>query len=153
MSGKKCKYCFAPMEQGQQVCPTCRIDNIKDKKQLTMEEVNLWHSARNLNVVSILAVIGGFLGIMATLALLAPSSHPMPVIIPVRTFIFAVTGICVGIGIRKRQQWTYWGGIILYGLLLLIFFSVGRWLGMIIFACFIYVIANPTAKKILYKKL
>jgi hypothetical protein len=150
---KKCKFCLTPLIQEQRNCPVCKLDSAKDKTELTPEEAKIWQAARNLRIVGILTILRGVLGIMASAALFAPQSQPVPLAVFGVLFVFSISSIWVGMALGKFRPWAYEAGSILYALFLIFDFFAARWLAVFVAVVFLYVIANPTAKKILKREL
>ena len=147
---KRCNFCFTKSADGMEQCPICKISYAKTGKEVTKEEKKVWHAARNLYIVSFLLIIGGAIGICVfSIAVFIPTSQGVTLI----PLVLSVSVLTLGISLRKFKSWTYIGGIIYFLIIILLNIIKLNILGILIGGIFLYVLANPTAKKILHREI
>ena len=153
---KKCKYCFSALSEQDSICKVCKIDSVKNKKEITKEEKKVAYRCRAIYIVAFLAIIGGILGILSSLALIPVLINKFTVDMLIFFFLHfvpAVAFLYFGFSARKYKRWCYVGGIILYSFAI-IMGLLTRQLFMVIFGIlFLSYIASPTSKRIFYRKV
>lgn len=152
---KRCKYCFNKVEEGVKDCPVCSLDQVKDKKEMSKEEKRTAYYVRAIYIMGFLAIVGGFLGVFGSLALIISSVLPEikadMLIFSVVNFIMAGVFLFFGISVRKFKRWCYSGGIIIYLLSAILGLFSKQYFTIIWSTLFISYIASPVAKKVFYR--
>ena len=151
---KRCRYCYSKQKYGEPVCCVCKIDATKDRKALSKSEKLTHYFCRTLHIMAFLAVLGGILGAgMMLLVLLAPNPR-----LPVRlaygsiNFILAIAFIIFGLALSRYKKWCYVGGIILYSFATAINALSGNLPALLMSLLFLYYIAAPLSRKVLYRQ-
>ena len=102
-------------------------------------------------MIGFLSIIGGCFGVVAGLyAIFAKTVNPILAVIDI---IFAVVFIYFGLSLRKFAKWCYIFGIILYSLVAIFALLEMNILRVLVDILFLYYLATPTTKKILYREL
>jgi hypothetical protein len=133
------------------VCPVCKIDPSKDKKTYTKEEKKIAYWCRTLHVIGFLSIIGGCFG--AAAALFGLLSGRTVLIAAIIDLFFAIIFLYFGLSLRKFAKWCYIAGIVLYSISIIFALLEPNLLRLVIDILFLYYLASPTSRKILYREL
>ena len=148
---KLCRNCFSKLNETDLVCNVCKIERNKEKKSFTKEEKKITYWCRTLHIIGFLSIIGGSLGIaIGLLSLFAKTANTIFVII---NLLLAGIFLYFGLSLRKFARWCYVGGIILYPISIIFALLDKNILSVIISILFLYYLASPITKKILYREL
>jgi len=164
----KCKYCYSKLAEGSSICSICKIDSVKTAKDLTGEEKKVYYQCRTLYTMGFLAMIGGlfssvillFAVVAMGLAVLTHQASPSKVgnaaffaVFTVASLGLSVIWFIFGFALRRYRRWCYGAGIAVYLLAFILNVLAKNFLWAFFSLIFIYYIASPLTKKILYREL
>lgn len=162
----KCKFCFTKLPQGSSKCSICKIDVKKEKTALSPDEKKIAYQCRTLHLIGFLAILGGIIGIagstisfLALRQLLASASQKIPAAsltihaLLIVNILLVVYWIVFGLALVRLKRWCYVGGIILYSLSIIMNLVSLNLIAILFSILFLYYIAMPLTKKILYREI
>lgn len=155
---KKCKFCKTKLTDQQENCPVCKISFNKTTKNLTADERKIWHAARNLHIVAffILYLVSlpvTLVGLFSLIYSLLKSEGITSSLMGGGLLLVGVFCCALGNAIYNYRRWCYVGGVVFYSIVLIFNLLAVNLIGILFTGLFLYIIANPSAKKILYKKI
>ena len=148
----KCPHCYSRLNDGE-FCNVCKIVPTKSKDELTTEEKKVRYHCRALQVVGFLAILGGVTNIIKSVWFFLSAPGTAYALFSIIDFVYGVLFIALGLLLKNYHKASYVGGIVLYGLAVVLSalnFNVAK---ILIALLLLYYIATPISRKILYKKL
>ena len=153
---KKCRYCFRPFSGDRGICGVCGIDPAKSKNELTKSEKLTHYWCRTLYIMGFLAIVGGIAGVLAggIGMWLSYTGQVMRSNLAWYglNFIMAAIFIVFGLALRRYKAWCYRAGIVLYSFVILSGVLTRQPFSALLGILFLYYIASPLSRKILYGK-
>jgi hypothetical protein len=115
---EKCRNCFTRSGKDEKVCPVCKIEKAKSKKELTRSEKLTRYFCRGIRVVGLLKVIEGiglvifaWTGIVKYRATAMFTSESIPILFFI---LYALFLFVFGYGLMKYKKWAFYMGIIYF---------------------------------------
>lgn len=165
---KKCKFCFSVLKPESAACTVCKIAVDKTAKDLSPEEKKIYYQCRTLSIMGFLAMVGGILSsvifisvifamIMAEISKQTPpmksGSAAFMAVFTAVTLILGVIWVFFGRALRSYKRWCYGAGMALYLISFIINALSKNYLWAFFSLLFLFYIASPLTKKILYREI